>query len=395
MPIRSKVEINQKVLRGEILAFYKNFKSVCFFSPASGSVKNIIFNEKHRLKQIIIESDEKFEDFQHDRLESKEFSKENILNYLCKNGLFSHIKMRPYDVFAVDDKLPGAIFIKALEKAPFMPSYEMQIKGLEEFFDTGLLALSHVSKDLHIVHDKNSECKNFIHPSVGKSHSAEGAYPVSNSSVHINIIRPIRSEDDIIWTLDVLDVIAIGKMLLTGKYYTKRIFSIAGANILEDQRSFYEIDFGFPIKPIVENMTFEKDGCNILGNILTGTKVYEDNFIFYKSLGFCSIFHKKEKNLFANFRIFKKLKQFTDNLNGEERAFVDGSVYDRVMPLDILTMPLIKAILAKDYNLAKKLGILEVAAEDFALSTFVCPSKIELLKIVENALIFLGSEKFG
>ena len=55
LPIRSKVEINQKVLRGEILAFHKNFKSICFFSPVSGSVRNIIFNEKHRLKQIIID----------------------------------------------------------------------------------------------------------------------------------------------------------------------------------------------------------------------------------------------------------------------------------------------------------------------------------------------------
>ena len=45
--------------------------------------------------------------------------------------------------------------------------------------------------------------------------------------------------------------------------------------------------------------------------------------------------------------------------------------------MDILPEFLIKAILAKDIDKMKQLGIYEVVPEDFALCEFVCTSKIE------------------
>jgi Na+-transporting NADH:ubiquinone oxidoreductase subunit A len=77
---------------------------------------------------------------------------------------------------------------------------------------------------------------------------------------------------------------------------------------------------------------------------------------------------------------------FTTNQHGEERAFIDSAVYDRVMPMGIPTMHLLKAIISEDFELAEQLGLLEVVPEDFALSTFICPSKIEMMEIVKEGL---------
>jgi Na+-transporting NADH:ubiquinone oxidoreductase subunit A len=56
-------------------------------------------------------------------------------------------------------------------------------------------------------------------------------------------------------------------------------------------------------------------------------------------------------------------------------------------------MLLVKAVMAEDYDLAEQLGLLEVDAEDFALptfvcpsKTFVCPSKMEMTDIVSQGL---------
>ena len=77
---------------------------------------------------------------------------------------------------------------------------------------------------------------------------------------------------------------------------------------------------------------------------------------------------------------------FTTNQHGEERAFIDGAVYERVMPMCIPTMHLVKAIICEDFELAEKLGLLEITADDFALTSFICPSKIEMIEIVKQGL---------
>ena len=85
--------------------------------------------------------------------------------------------------------------------------------------------------------------------------------------------------------------------------------------------------------------------------------------------------------------------EFTTNQHGEHRAFVDSTLYDQVMPLDIATMPLVKAVMAEDYEAAESLGLLEVDSEDFALPTFVCPSKMEMTEIMKKGLKHYAKEQ--
>ena len=51
--------------------------------------------------------------------------------------------------------------------------------------------------------------------------------------------------------------------------------------------------------------------------------------------------------------------------------------YDRVMPLDVLPTPLIRALMVGDSDMAQALGCLELDEEDLALCAFVCPGKID------------------
>ncbi|MDP3002574.1 MAG: NADH:ubiquinone reductase (Na(+)-transporting) subunit A, partial [Bacteroidales bacterium] len=95
---------------------------------------------------------------------------------------------------------------------------------------------------------------------------------------------------------------------------------------------------------------------------------------------------------FASSLIPRKSYSLDTNLHGGERAFVMTGQYEKVVPMDIYPMQLLKAILAEDIDLMENLGIYEIAEEDFALCEFICPSKIEIQSIVRKGLDLMIKE---
>ena len=80
------------------------------------------------------------------------------------------------------------------------------------------------------------------------------------------------------------------------------------------------------------------------------------------------------------------------NLQGEERAMVVTGEMEKVMPIDIFPMQLLKAVQAKDIEKMENLGIYEVAPEDFALIDYASSSKIEAQEIIREGLDLMINE---
>jgi Na+-transporting NADH:ubiquinone oxidoreductase subunit A len=66
--------------------------------------------------------------------------------------------------------------------------------------------------------------------------------------------------------------------------------------------------------------------------------------------------------------------------------------YEKVVPMDIYPMQLLKSILAEDIEMMENLGIYEIAEEDFALCEYICPSKVEIQSIVRKGLDLMIKE---
>ena len=66
--------------------------------------------------------------------------------------------------------------------------------------------------------------------------------------------------------------------------------------------------------------------------------------------------------------------------------------YDAVFPFDIYPEQLLKSIVVNDIDAMEKLGIYEVAPEDFALCEYACTSKIQSQQIVREGLDMLQKE---
>ncbi|MDE5847837.1 MAG: NADH:ubiquinone reductase (Na(+)-transporting) subunit A, partial [Muribaculaceae bacterium] len=77
---------------------------------------------------------------------------------------------------------------------------------------------------------------------------------------------------------------------------------------------------------------------------------------------------------------------FDARIKGGHRAMILSGELDKVFPFDIYPEYLIKAMQAGDFDRMEKLGIYEIAPEDFALPEFVDTSKQELQKLTRESL---------
>lgn len=399
------VRVDEHVKIGQPLVESKSTPGVAFVSPGSGRVIEVRRGLKRRLLDIIIELEDQEQHVVHPPLST--YTKQTIVKRLMEGGAFAHIRMRPFNLVANPKKLPRTIFVKAIESAPFTPSAEMQVYGQEEAFAHGLKALN-VLAPIQLVHREGSKCTAFTQAAHVERHSILGPHPAGNVSVHIHKISPILHHSEVVWTLSVVDVITIGELIEKGTYYTDRIIGIGGSGLKKGAARYVKARAGHPIAELANGGLKDELLCLISGDLLSGTKVEITDFLefYHTTLSILPVNIKREPfhflrpgigkftatRTYASGFLKKKKYAFDTNQHGEERAFIDGAVYNKVMPMQIPTMQLIKAILSEDYELAEQLGMLEVVSEDFALSTFICPSKIEMMDIVKQGLYRYSKE---
>lgn len=395
--------VGDQVTIGEPLLENKMIPGQYFVSPAAGTIKEIRRGEKRRLTDIVIDVAEKENYHTGAPIDLATASKEALLNYFMERGLFAHIRMRPLDLLARPTLLPRDIFVRALETLPYTPSAESQVEGYENFFQIGLDALKKLTEGrVHLVYQEGSSCKAFTDAKNVEKHQISGPHPAGAISFSIHKIAPIRHVHDIVWTLGTLDVLAIGRMVAEGKYHIERKVALAGEGVEEGRRKIYKTRMGIPLSHLIRERVNQEAVRIVSGDPLTGQKATSDDFIAFDHTAISLLLENRERepfhffswglNKFTATRCYasgflpdrKKNYSFTTNQHGEERAFIDGRVYNKVMPMAIPTMLLVKAILAEEFEVAEELGLLEVAPEDFVLPTFICPSKIEMVSIVKQ-----------
>jgi len=399
------VRVNDKVKLGQPLVEDKTTPGRFFVAPAAGVVREIRRGLKRTLLDIVIDVDAQEEVVEHPILDLATSNRQQLIDYMMQAGLFASIRQRPFNLLANPQLTPRNIFVKALESAPFVPPAEMQVKGYEKEFQLGLDTLAKLTTGaVHLVYQYGSDFRAFTEANHVEKHTAEGPHPISNPSLHIQEIDPIISADAVIWTVDAHTVVKIGYLITHGRYLVDKVIGIGGPGIIEDQTGFYKVREGMPIHQLIANRIDTGHVRLISGDPLGGSQVESEDYLGFYDYAFCAIPENTQREFLHFFRLgankytfsraylsghFDNSKHeyfFTTNRHGEERAFIDNTLYDKVMPLNVSTMHLVKAIMAEDYDLAASLGLLEVDSEDFLLPTFVCPSKIEMRTIVRKGL---------
>jgi Na+-transporting NADH:ubiquinone oxidoreductase subunit A len=395
------------VKAGTPLFFDKYRDNILFTSPLSGKVAMVHRGAKRRLLEVIIESDgrQTFEDFGKDKIDS--LKKEAIVEKLLKSGIWPMIRQRPYSVIANPKDDPKAIFINAFDTAPLAPDFDFLVEGRGEAFQAGLEVLSKLtSGKLHLnVDAKKTTSKVFLNAKHVHINQFSGPHPAGNIGIQIHHIDPIN-KGEIVWYLNPQDVLMIGKFFTDGKYDASCVVALSGSEV--EKPRYYKVIKGMSIKPMVENNVKEGDLRYISGNVLTGKKIEQDGYLgfydyhvnvipegkYFEFLGWGLPGFKKfsASRSFTSWMTPSKKYALDTNLHGGVRAFVVNGEYEKVLPMDIYPVHLLKAILVEDIDLMENLGIYEVDEEDFALCEFVCTSKINSQSIIRQGLDLMRKE---
>jgi Na+-transporting NADH:ubiquinone oxidoreductase subunit A len=114
----------------------------------------------------------------------------------------------------------------------------------------------------------------------------------------------------------------------------------------------------------------------VSGSVLAGrTAEGPTAFLGRHHLQACALADERPRRFLAWLRPGRGSPAFSTAARGDPRAILPVSAYERVMPLDLLPIPLLRALAVRDVERAVELGALELDEEDLALLSYVCPGK--------------------
>ncbi len=410
--IRPKITVNEgdTVKAGTPILFDRQMDSVMYCAPVSGEVVEVKRGEKRKLLEIKILADKEvdYEEYkQYSVTDLIALSREDAQEQMLKGGVWPQLVQRPYGIVADPADTPRDIFISTFDTSPLAPDYDVLLKGQGNFFSAGIEVLKKFTEGkVHIGIDAKAEVSSVFSDIKGAvSTKFSGPHPAGNVGVQIHHIAPIN-KGDIVWTIDPYGVAQIGKLFLKGIYDTTKTICLAGSEVEKSQ--YYHTHCGACIDKIIEGKIEHRNVRYISGNVLTGEKIEPDGYLgyynhlvsvipegndyeflgwmkptteklsFHRALGLLSFLNSSKKEYVLN-----------SNMKGEERAFVQTGIYEKVLPMDILPEYLFKAIMAEDYDEMETLGLYEIVEEDIALCEFIDVSKHDLQGIIRQGINLL------
>ncbi|MBN2637324.1 MAG: Na(+)-translocating NADH-quinone reductase subunit A [Prolixibacteraceae bacterium] len=394
-----KVKADSLVKAGDALFYDKYHPEILFTAPVGGKVVSVNRGERRKILEVVIETDEKADSVEFKKADPKTLSGKEIKEFLLLSGMWPFIKKRPYGVIASPDEKPISIYISTFDTAPLAPDYGFVMKDQLSAFQTGIDALSKltegkvnlgVNPGAIFTSIKNVEINTF-----------EGHHPAGNVGIQIHNTQPIN-KGEVIWTINVQDVLFIGRLFETGKVDFSRIIALTGSEVKNPK--YYQTVLGAPVSLISDNKLVDSNYKQriISGNVLTGKRVKPQMYFgFYDSqvtvipegddyelLGWADLGPNKfsaSKTFLAS--LFPKKEYVLNaNMHGGDRAFVLSGQYEKLVPMDLLPVHLLKAIIVNDIDKMEQLGIYEVIEEDLALCEYACTSKIKVQDILRTGI---------
>ncbi len=394
-----KVKVDAVVKAGDALFYDKYHPEIVFTSPVEGKVVSINRGERRRILEVVVERDKNAGSVEFVKGDPSSLSGEEIKEQLLKSGLWPFIKKRPYGTIALPNEKPKSIYISTFDTAPLAPNYNFILKDELATFQTGVDALAKLTNGkVNLGVNKNSVFTSIKNVEIN---TFDGPHPAGNVGIQIHHTAPLN-KGDVVWTVHVQDVLFIGRLFETGKVDFTKTVALTGSEV-EDPK-YYKTILGTPVSAIADGNLKEADYNQriISGNVLTGTKVEPAGYLgFYDSQ--ISVIPEGDNYEFMGWalpgvdkfsaskaflsKLFPKKEYVLDaNLHGGERAFVLSGQYEKLVPMDILPVHLLKAILVNDIDKMEQLGIYEVIEEDFALCEYACTSKIKVQSILRKGI---------
>jgi len=402
------VSVDEQVKIGQLVMADKKNPEARFTAPAGGRVLAVNRGEKRRLLsiEIAVENDEAIQFPVYEEKKLSGLSAEQIRDALIASGLWVTIRTRPFNRTPKNGEWPASVFVSAMDTQPLAAPVEKFINANSQAFHCGLLAVSRLLNGFVYL------CRRPGPPLPGEElekvrvATFQGPHPAGLPGTHIHFIDPVR-QGKTVWHINYQDVAAIGSFFLSGRLPLERCISLAGPMVRRPR--LLKTRIGASLADLTVDELNGENNRLISGSVLAGRHALAAEC-------FLGRFHQQVtvlpdtgprqllgwarpgRKTFSLTRAFlgafwpPREFQFIPFLHGGKRAIVPIGGYEKVMPLDLLPTFLLKALIIGDLEQAEALGALELAEEDLALCTFVCPGKHDYAPLLRQVLTSIEKE---
>ncbi|MBO4488515.1 MAG: Na(+)-translocating NADH-quinone reductase subunit A [Bacteroidales bacterium] len=394
------VQPGDRVEIGTPLFCDKQDERIVVVSPVTGTVKEVVRGEKRVIEAITIDRDldapmSATVDFE------EPADGDSVRRLLLQHGLWSCLRQRPFAVIPQPDVLPKSVFVPCFDSNPLAPDYNVLLHGQEENFLYGLKMLQRAAgtAPTHLCMREGADNQIFEKAKAVEKHYFSGPHPAGNVGTHIHLVDPI-DKGDTVWFIHPQEVARIGQFFAKRVLQFKKTAALTGPEV--SNTGYFRTVYGADLSALLANNLRQEKVRIISGSVLSGRQCQQPPVLgFYDQqmtviaeggkreiLGWLLPGLKKWSlsRTFLAWLTPKRTYGVDTTLHGGRRAFMMTDVYDKVFPLDLLPLQLLKACEIKDIEQMESLGIYEVDSEDFALCELVCPSKKECQRIVEEGM---------
>ncbi len=395
------VKEGDKVSAGAPLLYDKRDEAMKLVSPVAGTVEAIVRGERRKILRVVVTPDGGDDRLTHAVSVKDEAEARNLLK---NSGLWAMMRQRPYDIVPNPDAVPRDIFVTAIDSAPLAVSPAAYYNDTETL-EAAVALLSKMTRGKIYIGRRADGLVADI--SGAEMVDVEGPHPSGNAGVLIANISPVN-KGETVWTLDLATLWRIGRLMLTGSVDFTDYVALTGSEVKTPK--VMRTVIGAAIASLTDGQLVPATHHQriISGNVLTGVTVGTDGYLRYpyrqitvipegddvdEFMGWASLSPRKmsQSRTFPG-KFLGRVFRPDARLLGGRRALIMSGEYDRYMPMDIMAEYLLKAIIGRDIEKMEKLGIYEVAPEDFALGEYADTSKTEAQKIVREGLDYLRKE---
>jgi Na+-transporting NADH:ubiquinone oxidoreductase subunit A len=386
-----QVETGDRVRLGQALFHDRQNPDVLFTSPGAGTVEAINRGARRSLQSVVIrlDGDDAESYLQTDKPDS--VKRLQAIENLVASGLWTAFRTRPFSRIPAPGDEPAAIFVTAIDTNPHAADPAAIIGEDPDAFADGLRLVATLTDGTVFV--CTAPRSGIDVPDKRGYRHAEfaGQHPAGLVGTHIHFLEPVGPSKTV-WHIGYQDVMAIGRQFASGRLPTERVVAIGGP--LVDSPRLLRTRLGASIPDLVKTHVRPGRKRVVSGSVLSGrgaatplcwlgryhTQISvlpestDREFLAWARPGMSKY---SAIRAYAAHLLHRGDFELTTSQNGSPRAMVSIGSFEKVMPLDILATPLLKALLVRDTDSARDLGALELDEEDLALCTFVCNGKYE------------------
>jgi Na+-transporting NADH:ubiquinone oxidoreductase subunit A len=379
------VSEGERVRLGQALFTDRRHPEIRYTAPAAGRVLAINRGARRRLSSLVIEVDgEEAEAYPaHEPARLASLAPETVRDALLRSGLWTSFRSRPYNSIPPPDRRPGALFVNAMDTNPLAADPSVILAEHSEDFRHGVTAVSRLATGITYV------CKSPATPLELPAADGlviadfEGPHPAGLAGTHMHYLRA-RSGETERWHVGYQDVIAIGRLVATGRLWRSRIVAVGGPGVRNPR--LLRAPAGASLAELVAGQLAA--GCRLIsGSVLSGRKATPPHDYlgrYHQQVTVVPEYYARSRSVQVRSPLLSALirkradiiaPQPTTAVNGWPAGMLPVEDFERVWPLRTPPLPLLRALLVRDTETAVALGCLDLDEEDLALCSFVCPAK--------------------